>query len=67
MQKVSLFTASKMVREVIKSNLVPAVFSSPGIGKSSMFAEIANTYNLELIDIRLAQEDPCSLNGLPDI
>ena len=52
MQKVSLFTASKMVREVIKSNLVPAVFSSPGIGKSSMFAEIANAYNLELIDIR---------------
>ena len=67
MQKVSLFTASKMVREVIKSNLVPAVFSSPGIGKSSMFADVAKAYNLELIDIRLAQEDPTSLNGFPDI
>lgn len=62
MQKVSLFTASKMAREVLRSGLVPAVFSSPGIGKSSMFADIALESNLEVIDIRLAQEDPTTLN-----
>ena len=67
MQKVSLFTASKIAREVLRSGLVPAVFSSPGMGKSSMFMEIAKKANLEVIDIRLAQEDPTVLNGFPTI
>ena len=43
MQKVSLFTASKMVREVIKSNLVPAVFSGQfpeEISRDQIFAAI---------------------------
>lgn len=67
MQKVSLYTASKIAREVLRAGLVPAVFSSPGMGKSSMFAAIADSAELELIDIRLAQEDPTVLNGFPDI
>jgi hypothetical protein len=46
-------------------NLVPFVTSSPGLGKSSIIAQIANDFSLELIDLRLSQCAPEDLMGLP--
>lgn len=51
----------------LKAKLVPYVASSPGMGKSSMFAAIAKELNLKMIDIRLAQEDPTTINGFPNV
>ncbi|MEE2788007.1 MAG: AAA family ATPase [Myxococcota bacterium] len=36
----------------------------PGVGKSTLAAELAEKRNLELIDIRLAQRDPAELAGV---
>ena len=62
---INLHTAKKYVALCLESGLVPFLRSSPGIGKSSIVKEIADTYNLELIDLRLSQCDPTDLQGLP--
>lgn len=49
----------------LKSRMVPFMKGSPGIGKSAMVAELADKYNLKLIDFRLSQADPTDLNGFP--
>lgn len=49
----------------IEAGLVPFVTSSPGMGKSSIVREIAQEYDLELIDLRLSQCAPEDLMGLP--
>lgn len=43
--------------------LVPFVKGSPAMGKTSMARAVAKAFNLFLIDIRVAQEDPVCLNG----
>lgn len=49
----------------MEAGLVPFISSSPGLGKSSIVAQIAKDYNLELIDLRLSQCAPEDLLGLP--
>lgn len=49
--------------DIIKGGEVPMVHGHPGIGKSAIFKQIAEEFNLELIDIRLSQIDPVDLNG----
>lgn len=49
----------------MNAGLVPFVTGQPGIGKSDIVRQIAKEYNLEVIDIRLAQADITDLNGLP--
>lgn len=63
----TLSEAKVYAKLCIQAQLVPYVASSPGMGKSSMFATIAKELNLKMIDIRLAQEDPTCLNGFPDV
>lgn len=53
------------VIEVMFTGLVPFVTSSPGLGKSSIFAQIADAYRLYPIDLRLSQCAPEDLMGLP--
>jgi len=48
---------------VMENKLCPMVHSSPGIGKSSIAAQIAQDCNLKLIDIRLTMYSPTNLNG----
>lgn len=50
---------------VIRAGRVPYVAGSPGLGKSAMFLKICKKYNLKMIDVRLAQEDPTTINGFP--
>lgn len=53
------------VERMIKAKIVPLIQSSPGVGKSSIVHQIAEKYNLKLIDLRLASSDPTDLSGLP--
>ena len=55
------------VIDCLKKKLVPMVHGSAGIGKSAVMREIAEQFNLVLIDIRLSQYDVCDLNGFPRI
>lgn len=48
-----------------QAGLVPFVTSSPGLGKSSLYASVAHEFGLELIDLRLSQCAPEDLMGLP--
>ncbi len=59
----NLSVAKNMVIDCIQAGLVPYLQSSPGIGKSAIVKEIAQEYDLQLIDIRLSQLDPVDLNG----
>jgi hypothetical protein len=41
------------------------LWGPPGIGKSSIVAQVARQYDLELVDLRLSQLAPTDLRGLP--
>lgn len=41
------------------------IWGAPGIGKSSIVAQVANATGLQLIDLRLSQLAPTDLRGLP--
>ncbi len=51
--------------EIIQAQLVPFLQSSPGFGKSSLYAQIAKSFKLLPIDLRLSQCTPEDLMGLP--
>lgn len=59
--------AAEMVSGFLKAKLVPLLAGSPGIGKSAIIHQVAKEYNLKVIDVRLAQCDPCDLNGFPTV
>lgn len=63
--KINITDAKKHIISVMKAGLVPNLLGSPGLGKSDIIREIAEEYNLEPIDFRLAQADPTDLNGFP--
>lgn len=65
--KITATKASNLVAIALKARLVPILHGSPGIGKSSIAREVAKTFNLKLIDVRLAQCDPTDLLGFPRI
>lgn len=56
-----------MITLAIKANVTPMLHGSPGIGKSDIVHQIAATYNLKVIDLRLSQCDPTDLAGFPQI
>lgn len=41
------------------------IWGPPGVGKSSIVAQVADKHELELIDLRLSQLAPTDLRGLP--
>lgn len=66
----NLFTCTprrvrKHVERTLQAGLVPFVKSSPGMGKSSIMKQIANDWNLQLIDFRLSTAAPEDMTGLP--
>ena len=54
-----MFTA---VSSVLEAKLVPFITSSPGQGKSALVKDLADKYNMELIDIRLSMLEPSDIN-----
>ena len=65
--QVKISQAVTMLTAFIKAKLIPLLVGSPGLGKSQIYQQIADQYNLLLIDVRLAQCDPCDLLGFPQI
>lgn len=61
--QVKISQAIRMVTLAIRAKKVAMVEGSPAIGKSAIVRTIAKQYNLKLIDLRLAQCDPCDLNA----
>lgn len=41
------------------------IHGSPGLGKSSIVAQVAEELGFQFIDVRLAQMEPCDIRGLP--
>ena len=65
--QMNIIGAKHFITENIKKKLVPMLAGSPGLGKSAIVHEIAKEFGLKVIDIRLAQCDPCDLMGFPTI
>ena len=54
-----------MISALMEVDLVPFIKGPPAIGKSDIVRQVANTYNLKVLDFRLSQADTTDLNGLP--
>lgn len=70
MSEFSIYTVTPrqsriLVRDALYAGLVPYLHSSPGIGKSSIMATVANDLNLAVIDHRLSTSGPEDMSGLP--
>jgi len=50
---------------LIKSKIPTFLWGSPGVGKSSIVAQIANENKMEFVDLRLSLLDPTDLRGIP--
>ena len=61
--KLLMDNLSKLVEKQIY--LSTMIWGPPGIGKSSIVADVANTAGLGLVDLRLSQLAPTDLRGLP--
>lgn len=57
--------ALALLPHVLKTKRVPMLHGSPGISKSAIAKQLADMFNLELIDIRLSSLEPTDLNGFP--
>ena len=53
-----------LVRSTLEAGISVLVLGAPGIGKSTLAAELARVMKKTLIDIRLAQKDPAELGGV---
>lgn len=60
---VSFQTCKKLATIALKAGVVPMIWGQPGIGKSSLAKELASDFNLELIDVRLAQREYIDILG----
>ena len=58
---------SKNLSVLVSQNLHSAVmiWGAPGVGKSSIVAQVADANNMKLVDLRLSQLAPTDLRGLP--
>lgn len=65
--QVTISKAIDIITGYIKAKLVPFLIGSPGMGKSAIVRQIAQTYNLKVIDLRLSQCDPTDLLGFPNV
>ena len=65
--QVKISQAVEAIKFYLQANLVPMLVGSPGCGKSEIIHQIANDFNLQLIDLRLSQCDPCDLAGFPTV
>jgi midasin (ATPase involved in ribosome maturation) len=54
---------SRLVDQRLRLSLM--LWGPPGIGKSSIVADVAKQHELRLVDLRLSQLAPTDLRGLP--
>ncbi|HUW67832.1 MAG TPA: AAA family ATPase [Candidatus Nanoarchaeia archaeon] len=55
--------AREAIIKILRANRFAMLIGSPGIGKSFLAQQIADSFKLLLIDLRLSQSDPTDLNG----
>ncbi len=67
MIQVTPSMAKKAIAVALKAQLMYMLLGSPGIGKSAIVQEVADDFDMLVIDLRLAQCDPTDLNGFPSI
>lgn len=60
-------TAKELCRHYMEQGTPCYTIGPPGVGKSEMWAQIADEKKIGFIDVRLAQMDPVDLRGLPGI
>lgn len=65
--EITLHKAAAAVRDIMRANLVANLVGSPGIGKSDIVKQVAEEFDLKVIDFRLAQADPTDLSGFPTL
>lgn len=65
--QVKYSQANALLTAYFMARIVPMLYGSPGIGKSSIIYALAAKFNLLVIDLRLAQCDPTDLLGFPHI
>lgn len=65
--QVKASQAVNIITKAIQAKLVPMLVGSPGCGKSQIVHQIAATWGLKVIDLRLSQCDPTDLCGFPNI
>lgn len=56
--------ARRLTEVALKSGVAVLLRGHPGVGKSSLAADVARLLGLPIIDIRLAQRDPAELAGV---
>lgn len=54
---------NRLIRQNIKISTM--IWGAPGIGKSSIVAQIAEEHGIDFVDVRLSQLAPTDLRGLP--
>lgn len=59
--------ARAFIERCIRIREIPYLAGPPGIGKSAIVAQVADDFNLQLIDIRLSQFLVEDLTGIPSI
>jgi len=67
MKKLSIKKLSNYLEKLIDHNIYSSLmlWGAPGIGKSSLVAQVAEKKQLSLIDVRISQLAPTDLRGLP--
>lgn len=58
-------SAKRAISHLIKRKVPIFLWGPPGIGKSSIIAQIAKDANISCIDLRLSLLDPTDLRGIP--
>ncbi len=65
MQELTPSEVKLFIVNALKIGKIPYVAGPPGIGKSDIMVQVADDFNLKLLDIRLSQKLPEDLTGLP--
>ena len=63
--KVNSKVLLECLNNTLLAGLCPMVVGSPGVGKSDIAKQLADAYDLKLVDIRLSQMDLTDLCGFP--
>lgn len=56
---------NSLITKAIESGLIPFLEGSPGTAKSTLIRQVAEDFNLKLIDVRLSTLEPSDLTGIP--
>lgn len=67
LNKVNTVQAKEFMADIFRAGLVPMLEGPPGVGKSGIVKDLAQQFNLKLVDLRLSQCDPTDLNGFPHL